>query len=105
GERRASRRRVGGVRIEAIRGLRQVQLLEEDVRELTVPVLAGVEHDLLDPRVAQRDAGIEEVVLHTGQHWDRELSDVFFEELDLPEPAYRLDPHTADPAATRPPLA
>ena len=55
--------------------------------------------------VALRDAGIEEVVLHTGQHWDRELSDVFFEELDLPEPAYRLDLHTADREAMRPPIA
>ncbi|MCW2977425.1 MAG: UDP-N-acetylglucosamine 2-epimerase [Actinomycetia bacterium] len=51
---------------------------------------------------ALREAGIEEVVLHTGQHWDRELSDVFFEELGLPAPAYRLDLHTADPAAMRP---
>jgi UDP-N-acetylglucosamine 2-epimerase len=52
--------------------------------------------------VALRAAGIDEVVLHTGQHWDRELSAVFFEELDLPEPAYRLDLRTADPAAMRP---
>jgi UDP-GlcNAc3NAcA epimerase len=55
--------------------------------------------------VALREAGIDEVVLHTGQHWDRELSDVFFEELSLPEPAYRLDLHTADPAAMRPGIA
>jgi UDP-GlcNAc3NAcA epimerase len=55
--------------------------------------------------VAFREAGIDEVVLHTGQHWDRELSAVFFEELDLPEPAYRLDLHTADPAAMRPGIA
>ncbi|MBD0318042.1 MAG: UDP-N-acetylglucosamine 2-epimerase (non-hydrolyzing) [Thermoleophilia bacterium] len=34
--------------------------------------------------------GIEEVVLHTGQHYDPELSAVFFHELELPEPAYRL---------------
>jgi UDP-N-acetylglucosamine 2-epimerase (non-hydrolysing) len=33
----------------------------------------------------------EEVLVHTGQHYDRELSAVFFEELDLPEPAYELD--------------
>jgi UDP-GlcNAc3NAcA epimerase len=55
--------------------------------------------------VALREAAIDEVVLHTGQHWDRELSDVFFEELSLPEPAYRLDLHTADPAAMRPGIA
>jgi UDP-GlcNAc3NAcA epimerase len=55
--------------------------------------------------VALREAGIDEVVLHTGQHWDRELSEVFFEELALPEPAYRLDLHTADPEAMRPGIA
>ena len=36
-------------------------------------------------------AGIEEVLLHTGQHYDRELSQLFFEELGLGEPAYRLE--------------
>jgi UDP-GlcNAc3NAcA epimerase len=52
--------------------------------------------------VALRTAGIDEIVLHTGQHWDPEMSAVFFEELDLPEPRYRLDLRTADPAAMEP---
>jgi UDP-N-acetylglucosamine 2-epimerase len=52
--------------------------------------------------LALRDAGIDEVVLHTGQHWDRELSQVFFDELSIAEPAYRLDLRTADPAAMEP---
>jgi UDP-GlcNAc3NAcA epimerase len=51
---------------------------------------------------ALRDAGIEEVGLHTGQHWDPELSDVFYEELGLAEPRYRLDLHTADAETMRP---
>jgi UDP-GlcNAc3NAcA epimerase len=55
--------------------------------------------------VALRQGGIEEVVLHTGQHWDRELSEVFFEELDLPEPKYRLDLHSSDPGAMEPGIA
>lgn len=54
---------------------------------------------------ALREAGIEEVGLHTGQHWDPELSDVFYEELSLPEPRYRLDLHTADAATMRPAIA
>jgi UDP-N-acetylglucosamine 2-epimerase len=33
----------------------------------------------------------DEVVLHTGQHYDRELSEVFFDELGLAPPAYRLE--------------
>jgi UDP-GlcNAc3NAcA epimerase len=40
--------------------------------------------------VALREREIDEVTLHTGQHYDRELSAVFFEELGLREPAYRL---------------
>ncbi len=52
--------------------------------------------------LALRDAGIDEVVLHTGQHYDRELSQVFFDELELPVARYRLDLHTADPEAMRP---
>jgi UDP-N-acetylglucosamine 2-epimerase len=47
--------------------------------------------------VALRTAGVDEVVVHTGQHYDRELSEVFLEELELPKPRYRLDLHTADP--------
>lgn len=31
-----------------------------------------------------------EILLHTGQHYDEELSDVFFEELGIPEPDYNL---------------
>ena len=36
------------------------------------------------------ETGVDEIVLHTGQHYDRELSEVFFEELGLREPRYRL---------------
>jgi UDP-N-acetylglucosamine 2-epimerase len=46
--------------------------------------------------VALRDAGIDEIVLHTGQHWDPAMSQVFFDELSIPEPAYRLDLRTPD---------
>jgi UDP-GlcNAc3NAcA epimerase len=51
---------------------------------------------------ALRERGIEEIVLHTGQHYDPELSQIFFEELGLGEPRYRLETHTADPAAMAP---
>jgi UDP-N-acetylglucosamine 2-epimerase len=54
--------------------------------------------------VALRERGIDEVVVHTGQHYDRELSQVFFDELGLDEPRYRLDLHTADPGAMEPPI-
>ena len=34
--------------------------------------------------------GIDFVVLHSGQHYDGELSDVFFEDLELPAPDYNI---------------
>jgi UDP-N-acetylglucosamine 2-epimerase len=41
--------------------------------------------------LALRERGVEEIVLHTGQHYDPELSAVFFEELELAPPRYRLE--------------
>ncbi|MBV8149665.1 MAG: UDP-N-acetylglucosamine 2-epimerase (non-hydrolyzing) [Candidatus Eremiobacteraeota bacterium] len=34
--------------------------------------------------------GVEEILVHTGQHYDASMSDVFFRELDLPKPKYEL---------------
>ena len=55
--------------------------------------------------VALRERGIDEVVLHTGQHYDSQLSQVFFEELGLEEPRYALDLRTADAAEMRAAIA
>ena len=33
---------------------------------------------------------LEEYIVHTGQHYDSEMSDVFFEELQIPKPAFHL---------------
>jgi UDP-GlcNAc3NAcA epimerase len=37
--------------------------------------------------------GVEEVSVHTGQHFDPNMSDIFFEEMSIPSPSYRLDIH------------
>lgn len=36
---------------------------------------------------------VSEVVVHTGQHFDTNMSDVFFDELGMTKPAYALDIH------------
>lgn len=37
-------------------------------------------------RALQAHGGLEFKIIHTGQHYDREMNDVFFEELGIPEP-------------------
>lgn len=37
--------------------------------------------------------GIEEKIIHTGQHFDANMSEVFFEEMQIPKPAFNLDIH------------
>jgi UDP-GlcNAc3NAcA epimerase len=54
---------------------------------------------------ALRDAGVDEVVLHTGQHWYHTMSQVFFDQLGLAEPRYRLDLHTSDDGVMQPAIA
>jgi UDP-GlcNAc3NAcA epimerase len=36
-------------------------------------------------------AGLTEILVHTGQHFDALMSDVFFDELAIPKPAYNLE--------------
>ncbi|MGE0077386.1 MAG: non-hydrolyzing UDP-N-acetylglucosamine 2-epimerase [Bacteroidales bacterium] len=35
--------------------------------------------------------GIDELIVHTGQHFDENMSDVFFREMEIPLPAYNLE--------------
>jgi len=37
-----------------------------------------------------REKGIKELLIHTGQHYDLNMSDVFFKELNLPKADYYL---------------
>lgn len=34
---------------------------------------------------------IEHLVIHTGQHYDQDLSDIFFDELEIPKPDVNLE--------------
>ena len=40
--------------------------------------------------IAKHD-DIQELIIHTGQHFDANMSDIFFEEMSIPKPDYNLD--------------
>lgn len=41
--------------------------------------------------VLRRQTGVQEVLIHTGQHFDNNMSRIFFEEMDIPKPDYNLE--------------
>jgi len=44
-------------------------------------------------RAMRSHPGFEEILVHTGQHFDPSMSDIFFSELEIPPPRYRFDIH------------
>ncbi|MBS1979471.1 MAG: UDP-N-acetylglucosamine 2-epimerase (non-hydrolyzing) [Bacteroidetes bacterium] len=40
---------------------------------------------------ALADAGLKEQIIHTGQHFDESMSEVFFREMEIPRPAHHLE--------------
>ena len=42
-------------------------------------------------RIIKEHQVFEEVIVHTGQHFDANMSDVFFSEMEIPKPTYNLD--------------
>ena len=37
---------------------------------------------------------IEEIIIHTGQHFDDNMSKIFFSQLSIPQPKYNLEIHS-----------
>jgi UDP-GlcNAc3NAcA epimerase len=41
-------------------------------------------------KLIRKQRNINEIIIHTGQHYDYEMSSIFFEELNIPQPKYNL---------------
>jgi UDP-N-acetylglucosamine 2-epimerase (non-hydrolysing) len=72
------------------------------VSALRVLTVAGCRPNFvkLGPLLAEmrRRPGLQPLLVHTGQHYDREMSDVFFRDLELPAPDVWLDVGSASHA-------
>ena len=44
-------------------------------------------------RIFENHSEIEEILVHTGQHFDTNMSEVFFTDMEIPRPKYNLDIH------------
>jgi len=52
---------------------------------------AAVSQAIITHNSASSQETVEEVIVHTGQHYDPNMSAIFFEEMNIPKPKYQLD--------------
>lgn len=66
-------------------------------RTLKIVTVFGARPQFIKAAVVSRALSqypdIQEVIVHTGQHFDNNMSQLFFEEMQLPKPTYHFDIH------------
>ena len=49
-----------------------------------------IKASVVSKAIAETDS-LKEIIIHTGQHFDENMSDIFFNQLNIPRPNYQLD--------------
>jgi UDP-GlcNAc3NAcA epimerase len=76
-----------------------LRILEMHERaQLKILTVVGARPQFIKAAVVSREfarrPGIQEIIVHTGQHFDDNMSDIFFREMQIPLPDYCLDIHS-----------
>lgn len=61
---------------------------------MTIGKVVGARPQFIKAALISKDfkeKGVNEILVHTGQHFDENMSEVFFEEMELPLPNYQLE--------------
>lgn len=71
-----------------------VQLTKWKIIDMKVVTIVGARPQFIKAaavsRVFRDNSAVDEVLVHTGQHFDADMSDVFFEQLEIPAPKHNL---------------
>jgi UDP-GlcNAc3NAcA epimerase len=70
---------------------------------MKIVTIVGARPQFIKAAVVSRNfsmySEIKEIIVHTGQHFDKNMSDVFFEEMEIPQPHYNLSIHNLSHSA------
>jgi UDP-GlcNAc3NAcA epimerase len=61
---------------------------------MKIVTIIGARPQFIKASVISRELkriNIKEVIIHTGQHFDKNMSEIFFEEMEIPKPDYNLN--------------
>lgn len=65
------------------------------LKDMKIITIVGARPQFIKAAAVSREISkrpeINEIIIHTGQHFDKNMSDVFFEEMQIPTPRYRLN--------------
>ncbi len=75
--------------------VQEIELNKERIYMIKVITVIGARPQFVKAAVISRaflkSKRVNEIIVHTGQHFDKNMSNIFFEEMEIPTPNYQLD--------------